>query len=144
MGADRWHGMVGAWSRYPDGLQLLTRGAVTVDYVASGAHIGGYILPGLRMMRRSLKLDAARIGFEHDDQVNTLPGRSTEVCQPWVWLTLGVIERINADAGVHNLRRVLLTGGDAQRFVDLGLQAEVRPGLVFEGLQVVAQGGQGE
>ena len=148
MGADRWHGMVGAWSRYQGGLAVVDAGsAVTVDYVAeSGAHIGGYILPGLRMMRRSLKLDAARIGFEHDDQVNTLPGRSTGECanHGLAWLTLGVIERINADAGVHNLRRVLLTGGDAQRFVDLGLQAEVRPGLVFEGLQAVAQDGKGE
>lgn len=147
MGADRWHGMVGAWSRYAGGLAVVDAGsAVTVDYVAeSGAHIGGYILPGLGMMRRSLKLDAARIGFEYDDQLNTLPGRSTGECvnHGLAWLTLGIIERINADIRAHNLRRVILTGGDAQRFVDLGLKAEVRPGLVFEGLQAVAQGGAG-
>ncbi len=145
MGADRWHAMVGAWSTCREGLVVVDAGsAVTVDYVGpDGAHIGGYILPGLQMMRRSLKLDAARIGFDEDDQLNTQPGRSTGECanHGLAWLTLGAIERIKADAANYGLARVLLTGGDAQRFEALGLHAEYRPALVFEGLQLVVQGG---
>lgn len=144
MGADRWHGMVAAWVQYRSGVAVVDAGsAVTVDYVnPDGLHIGGYILPGLGMMRRSLKLDAARIGFDADEQLNTAPGRSTGECvnHGLAWLTAAVITRIEQDAVRLGLGRVVLTGGDAPRFLDLGLKADYRPGLVFEGLELAAKG----
>ena len=65
MGADRWHAMLAGWVRCKASFAVVDAGsAVTVDYVnAGGRHLGGYILPGLQMMRRSLKVDAARIGL---------------------------------------------------------------------------------
>jgi len=66
MGADRWHAMYGAWLGHKQGFVVVDAGsAVTVDYVNShGRHLGGYILPGLQMMLRSLRTDAARIWFD--------------------------------------------------------------------------------
>lgn len=141
MGADRWHGMVGAWCAHRSSLAVIDAGsAVTVDYVRNdGCHLGGYILPGLGMMRRSLRMDAARIGFEHDDQLNTVPGQNTSECtnHGLAWLSAGVIDRIHMDCKSLKLDKLLVTGGDAQRLLSLGLQAEHRPGLVFEGLELI-------
>jgi len=139
MGADRWHAMVGAWSVLQTGFAVVDAGsAVTVDFVRTdGAHLGGYILPGLMMMRRSLKMDAARIGFEYDDELDTKPGQSTSECTNHgiAWLTSGVIDRVHKDCESYNLGNLLVTGGDADRFLSLGLDAEHRSGLVFEGLE---------
>ncbi|MBJ6138795.1 type III pantothenate kinase [Marinobacter litoralis] len=143
MGADRWHAMVAAWSRYCGGCAIIDAGsAVTVDYIdGGGMHLGGFILPGLGMMRRSLKLDAARIGFDVDDQLNTRPGQTTGECanHGLAWLTEGVIRQAHRDAETYGLQNVLITGGDASRFVQLGLRAEHVPELVLDGLQRVVE-----
>ncbi|MBR9872524.1 MAG: type III pantothenate kinase [Gammaproteobacteria bacterium] len=142
MGADRWHAMVAAWERFQQGCAIIDAGsAVTVDYVGGdGTHIGGFILPGLRMMRRSLKLDAARIGFDFDDQLNTRPGNTTGECanHGLAWLTEGVVRQIHRDAAAYGIPNILVTGGDAKRFLGLGLKAEYCPGLVLDGLHHVA------
>ncbi len=138
MGADRWHAMLAGWNEHRQSFAVVDAGsAVTVDYVSDeGQHLGGYILPGLQMMRRSLRLDAARIGFEFDEQIDATPGRSTGECanHGLAWLTEGVIARLHADVGRLGLSRTLLTGGDADRFLALGLNADIRPGLVLSGL----------
>ncbi|WP_323752960.1 type III pantothenate kinase [Marinobacter sp.] len=146
MGADRWHAMVAAWGRLKTGCAIIDAGsAVTVDYIdGHGVHIGGFILPGLGMMRRSLKLDAARIGFDFDEQLNTKPGTTTGECanHGLAWLTEGVVHQVHRDVAAYGIRNVLVTGGDAERFLGLGLQAEHCSGLVLDGLhQVVAQDG---
>ncbi|KXO06316.1 MULTISPECIES: type III pantothenate kinase [Marinobacter] len=141
MGADRWHAMLAAWVGARRSFAVVDAGsAVTIDYVdGQGQHLGGYILPGLHMMRRSLKLDAARIGFEYDEQINAAPGRSTGECanHGLAWLTESLVQRLHRDVGRLGLERVVLTGGDAGRFQSLGLKAEHRPGLVLEGLEIV-------
>lgn len=141
MGADRWHAMVAGWETETAGFAVVDAGsAVTVDYVGGdGRHLGGYILPGLQMMRRSLRLDAARIGFDFDDQVDTRPGVSTGECanHGLAWLTQGVIGQITKDVTCRGLGRIILTGGDADRFIRLGLAADYRPGLVLDGLQAI-------
>src|SRR5690554_433314 len=141
MGADRWHGMVAGWSAHKQSFAVVDAGsAVTIDYVnRQGLHLGGYILPGLQMMRRSLKLDAARIGFEYDDQINAAPGQSTGECanHGLAWLTEGLVERLHGDVGRLGLERIVLTGGDASRFLALGLKAEHRSDLVLEGLEII-------
>lgn len=138
MGADRWHAMLGGWVRCGAAFAVIDAGsAVTVDYVGpDGGHIGGYILPGLQMMRRSLKVDAARIGFEHHDVLSTTPGQSTGECvnNGLSWLSEAVVHRLLRDLSAYNLGSVFLTGGDAWRFQGLGLQSVFVEGLVLDGL----------
>ena len=148
MGADRWHGMTAGWHRVKNALAIVDAGsAVTVDYVdEQGQHLGGFILPGLLMMRRSLKLDAARIGFENSDILDIRPGKTTGECvnHGLAWLSASMIARIHSDAESLGLTRILVTGGDAQRLLGLGLDAEHCPDLVFEGLFLAAVLGPGD
>lgn len=141
MGADRWHAMYGAWQALKGGFAVVDAGtAMTVDYVAAdGRHIGGYIVPGLNMMLRSLQLDAARVGFDSREVAQYCPGRDTDECvnHGLSWLLLGAIERIHADVRDYGLSKILATGGDAPRLLDLGLDADRRPSLVLDGLNAV-------
>lgn len=138
MGADRWHAMYGAWALHRCGCAVVDAGsAITVDYVSpSGRHIGGYILPGLKMMLKSLKTDAARISFEADDVSMIQPGKSTAECvnQGLSWLSLAMIERVKGDMAEFGLTEALVTGGDAQRLEALGFAGHHCPSLVLDGL----------
>jgi type III pantothenate kinase len=141
MGADRWHAMYGAWLDHKQGFVVVDAGsAVTVDYVNKhGQHLGGYILPGLQMMLRSLRTDAARIWFDPEQGLATDPGRSTGECvnHGLAWLSGAMIERVTADARKHALSDVLVTGGDATRLVGLGLPGIHRTDLVLSGLRAI-------
>lgn len=142
MGADRWHGMYGAWIDHKHGFVVVDAGsAVTVDFVNHcGRHLGGYILPGLQMMFRSLKNDAARIGFDPEQVLETGPGKSTGECvnHGLAWLSGAMIARIQWDAQAFGLADVLVTGGDADRLIGLGLSGIHRPDLVLAGLRAIA------
>ncbi|MDI9246620.1 type III pantothenate kinase [Marinobacter sp. CHS3-4] len=148
MGADRWHVMVGGWSRKPGGFAVIDAGsAITVDYVSdNGHHHGGYILPGKHMMLRSLQQDAARINFESLDADANLPGKSTTECvqHGLVWLWQGVIGQVISDCREFGLSQVYCTGGDGQALMAAGLPAEYEPDLVLEGLAVVDAGASGQ
>ena len=142
MGADRWHAMYGAWLGHKQGFVVVDAGsAVTVDFVDQcGRHLGGYILPGLQMMFRSLKTDAARIGFDPGQVWATGPGKSTGECvnHGLAWLSDAMIVRILQDAQVFGLAEILVTGGDADRLIGLGLCGIHRPDLVLAGLRAIA------
>jgi type III pantothenate kinase len=148
MGADRWHAMYGAWLDHKQGFVVVDAGsAVTVDYVDShGQHLGGYILPGLQMMLRSLRTDAARIWFDPEQGLATDPGRSTGECvnHGLAWLSGAMVERIIADARKRGLSDLLVTGGDANRLIGLGLPGIHRPDLVLCGLRAIDAEGPSE
>lgn len=148
MGADRWHAMYAAWHTSRQGFAVVDAGsAVTVDYVAaSGRHLGGFILPGLQMMLRSLKTDAARIAFDPTQVLDTKPGQSTGECvnHGLAWLSAGMVERIHQDVHSLNLPEIFVTGGDADRLLGLGLKAVSRPQLVLDGLSLIDHEGLAE
>lgn len=138
MGADRWHGMYGAWALHRGGCAVIDAGsAITVDYVSQeGLHLGGYILPGLKMMLKSLKTDAARITFEANDVASAQPGKNTTECvnHGLSWLSLAMIERVRKDMAEFGLAEVLVTGGDALWLLALGMDGSHHPSLVLDGL----------
>lgn len=141
MGADRWHAMYGAWLDYKQGFIVVDAGsAITVDYVgSSGHHLGGFILPGLHMMRRSLQVDAARIGFDPSHVSDCSPGKSTSECvnHGLTWLSSALIGRVHSDSENAGVRDILVTGGDAERLLNLGLKATYRSSLVLDGLAAI-------
>lgn len=141
MGADRWHAMYGAWQEHKRGFVVVDAGsAITVDYVSSaGQHLGGFILPGLNMMLKSLQVDAARIGFDPEPASDTRPGTTTGECvnHGLAWLTGALVGRVHQDSDALGLPDILVTGGDADRLLQLGLTAECHPSLVLEGLALI-------
>ncbi len=141
MGADRWHAMYGAWRIAENGFAVVDAGsAITVDYVqGSGQHLGGYILSGKQMMLRSLRQDAARIGFDTLDASAADPGKSTTECVQHgvVWLFESMIERVKNDCERLSLDTVFITGGDGQSLNRLGLSGRYLPDLVLQGVAMI-------
>lgn len=141
MGADRWHALYAAWINWHGGVAVVDAGsALTLDFLSTdGRHRGGYILPGRAMMQRGLRQDAARIGFEDLAETSAAPGRSTTECvhNGLNWLWLGLVERLHMDCRQENVSTILLTGGGGLTLQSLGLDAELRPDLVFEGLAAI-------
>lgn len=141
MGADRWHGMYGAWTLLGDSFAVIDAGsAITVDYVdADGGHLGGYILPGRRMMLRSLRNDAARIGFEDHKSDAGDPGSTTTECvhHGLFWLWQSMVARVHEDCRTQGINNILVTGGDASGLLAAGLNADEVPDLVIKGLATI-------
>ncbi len=55
MGVDRWLAMVASFQQYGESVIVDCGSACTIDWVdVSGCHRGGYIMPGLGMMRHSI------------------------------------------------------------------------------------------
>ena len=80
MGVDRWLAMIAAWQRLQAPVCVVDAGsALTIDFLdAGGEHSGGYILPGIAMMERSLLGQTARVRFGEAPRDHLEPGKSTE------------------------------------------------------------------
>ncbi|MDC0663252.1 type III pantothenate kinase [Marinobacter sp. SS21] len=143
MGVDRWHALYGAWLRCRSSFAVVDAGsAITIDFVSQqGEHLGGYILPGKRMMLRSLRQDAARIGFGAVLTEGLAPGASTTECvhHGLRWLWRGMAQQMAAEADARGLEKVFVTGGDALELMDAGLEADHVPDLVLAGLVAIVE-----
>jgi len=150
LGPDRWCGMIGAWQRARGPLVCIAAGtAMTLDAVdAGGAHLGGLIVPGCDLMIDSLlrrTSDIAPAAHRAPAAGSDMLGHNTAAA-----LQLGATHALAALAvrtidwvtGVVGTRpRVFLGGGDAARVEPLlGVEVEVRSGLVLDGLAVMAEG----
>lgn len=136
MGVDRWLAMLAAWGGGPEPVCVVDAGtALTIDLVdARGGHEGGYIIPGIPLMVQALVGGTDRIAVEAGVKPALTPGTSTSDCvNHGVWLaTYGALKAVLARAPEH---RVVVTGGNGQGLLSLGINGEWRPQLVFEGLR---------
>lgn len=148
LGVDRWLAMIGAWRAAHGPLLVVSAGtALTVDAVdADGRHRGGFIVPGIGMMRDALYsrtggiataaalADAAREGMFG---VNT----AGAVEQGAVVAQAALAERAAAELArlTGASPRRFLTGGDAGRLQPwLPSAYESVPDLVLQGLATLA------
>ena len=141
---DRWLAVVGAYQLSGGACLVLDLGtAVTADFVAAnGEHLGGYICPGLPLMRNQLRTHTRRIRYDDISAERALqslqPGRSTvEAVERGCALML----RGFALAQVELARErwggdftVYLTGGDAALVSEVLPRARLVSDLVFVGL----------
>lgn len=139
MGVDRWLGMLAAWQRQRSGLCVIDCGsAITVDWVdAQGQHLGGYIIPGLRMMQTSLLNNTARVKFDPQSfGWDEAPGVTTEACvkNGSSYLLSALAEKIQRQADEKGIQSLVVTGGDGHFLVDYLRSAQWEPELVMEGL----------
>lgn len=148
MGADRWLVMLAGFHRASRGQQR--RGccvvdcgsAVTVDYVdADGQHLGGFIAPGLRLMRKGLLNNTRQILLPEESQqrFDTRPGRSTEeaVGHGIELMLAALAQRVVKDCAdlLGGDALLLVTGGDGERFIDAAGCGEWCADLVLDGLE---------
>jgi type III pantothenate kinase len=137
MGVDRWVAMIGAWREFGGPLCVVDAGtAITVDVLdGDGQHQGGFILPGVDLMRRALSSGTGRIRVDALSAPDITPGTSTQACvSAGVWRgAVGAIQMLLADFADH---RAVITGGHASLLMSLGVVADSRPDLVLEGLRL--------
>lgn len=145
LGIDRWLAVIEARHRYGAAIVVDCGSALTLDAVtADGVHLGGYIVPGLGMLRRSLLQNTADVHLAGALSPGLGPGRSTTEGVEFGVLRMTVAFVTDA---VVELRRglpdtcsVLLTGGDARVVGQfLPIEAKMEPDLVLDGLERVAQ-----
>lgn len=144
LGLDRWLALVGAYATVGKACLVLDLGtAVTSDFVsAGGEHLGGFICPGMPLMRGQLRTHTRRIRYDdaaaEEAHSSFAPGRSTaEAVERGCTLML----RGFAASQLELARQywgddfiVFVTGGDAELVKDVTPGARLVPDLVFIGL----------
>lgn len=144
LGMDRWLAALGAFHLAKGACLVIDLGtAAKADFVsADGEHLGGYICPGMPLMRSQLRTHTRRIRYDDASAERALsslePGRSTvEAVERGCVLMLQGFARTQleqARALWGDDFTVFLTGGDAPLVREAAPQARVVPDLVFVGL----------
>ena len=146
LGVDRWCGMIGASQETESDFIVADCGsAITVDVVtSSGQHLGGYILPGIAMMKKSLATDTADVHLKTEPtKVSLTPGNSMVGCvESGVHLAaVKLIESVYENQLQRNENvQCFITGGDAAVLSELlSVKCAMIPDLVIRGLAVIAK-----
>ena len=137
--------MIGALHSTESSFIVIDAGsALTIDVVKqSGEHIGGYIVPGLRMMKNSLGLNTAQIMLGQDAKLPSMSlGKSTSDCVE-AGIHLSSVKLIEAvfEEESRKLKecQVFITGGDANLLASLlSLKYVIIPDLVLRGLSIIS------
>lgn len=150
LGSDRWCALIGAYHMANSDVIVIDCGsAITIDLVnQSGEHLGGYILPGLAMMKKSLGLDTAQVKVNSSSlEGNSIkPAHSTSECvAAGVNLAaVSVIESVIKQQLAHSSHfKCYLTGGDADSLAEhLTAEYVKMYNLVIRGLAFIAENDQ--
>ncbi len=143
MGVDRWLASIAAFHHVGGACVVVDLGsAITVDVVdESGLHHGGYIVPGLRLMRESLRLGTHDVKVSASEMSAICLGRSTTdaVNHGALRMIKNLVESVAAEM-LPSPAKIVLTGGDASWLQPvLADEVECIPDLVLDGLALVAE-----
>ena len=149
LGIDRWLALVAAWQREQGAVAVVDAGtAITVDMVdRKGQHQGGYIVPGIGLMRRSLAGETRDLALPQSFPKPDLPsgfpppGKSTESAVAGGTLAMSIAFVDAALAGFAALSDTSITtflcGGDAHLLHPrLASPTRLAPTLVLDGLAI--------
>ncbi|HEB98625.1 MAG TPA: type III pantothenate kinase [Thiotrichales bacterium] len=149
LGVDRWLALIAARGRGKGPVAVVDAGtAITIDVLsAKGQHLGGLIVPGISLMREALAERAEGIGglpslAETPPEGLLAADTGSAVIGGTLYAAVAVIDRVLADVrqelGANT--RCFITGGDAEQLLPLlATQPRHAPGLVLEGLAMVAR-----
>ncbi|WP_163835750.1 type III pantothenate kinase [Spartinivicinus ruber] len=145
LGVDRWLAMLGCHHLYPDYNKVVVSlgSAITIDVIKSnGRHEGGYIVPGFRLMRESLRVNTAQVQVDKTDQQRIDLGKNTAeaVEHGMLKMVIAFIESVAAPIKLQNDQTVVvITGGDAATIASsLTVDYLHKPELVLDGLSLVS------
>ncbi len=141
LGDDRWYALVGAVSRYACPLIVADIGsAVTIDIVDSrGQHLGGYITPGIEMMRQALNrgTDIDLSGSQSLIEATSVPNNTVSaVNQGALLATAAFIDSVHAASESKSIS-ILTGGGDTQMADLMHSSVTVDSNLMFFGIKSV-------
>ena len=143
LGVDRWLAVLAAFNLKKNNVVVVDVGsALTVDLVSKeGCHLGGYIIPGDRLMWTALLKDTGKVRFNINELKPSLKfglDTSSAVSAGIHAALLGAIMvAVNgAKENLNGVFDVIITGGGAESIAnDLPINSEVCPELVLDGLQ---------
>ena len=150
LGADRWASLIAAWQRVGHACLVVNCGtATTVDALSdSGEFLGGLIMPGITLMRQSLKHNTAQLP-DDEGRVQNFPRNTADAIYSGViQATLGAIERQSVllqnlllqNPGAKRSASCILSGGAADKIEgQLGMHTERVDNLVLEGLKIIGE-----
>ena len=140
LGADRWAALIGAWSILRGPCLVVTAGtATTVDVLrGDGKFVGGVILPGLELMKRSLARNTAGLPLARG-RFAAEPRNTADAIETGCLLAqIGAIERVFAT--MEHGAACVLAGGAAHRIArHLSIPVRLVDNLVMEGLVRIAE-----
>ncbi len=139
LGVDRWLALVAARNYFPFSVCIVDCGtAVTVDFLnQDGMHLGGLILPGLKLMRSSLARKTAELELINQEYpVRLADNTEAAIYSGTLFSIAGLIEHVMLNKPDFQL---ILTGGDAEIIArQLTIDAMVKSDLVLSGLALVS------
>lgn len=117
LGIDRWAALVAAWHRTKHATVVVNAGtAVTIDALADGVFLGGTIMPGLYLLRASLRQNTAQLdvgeGAYAEFPINTPDAIETGCLNAVVGAIHLMQKRLEKRSGW--LPKLVMTGGDAR------------------------------
>lgn len=144
LGVDRWCALLGARAMTTAPCLVVMAGtATTIDTLdADGQFLGGLILPGLDLMRRSLARDTAALPLADGKHQPNPRNTDDAIMSGCLEAQLGAIERAFARLPQATTACCLLSGGAAQQLAPLlDIPHRLIDNLVLEGLarQIVSQ-----
>lgn len=150
LGADRWFALVGYRNLATDNAVIIDAGtALTIDWLnGNGHHLGGWIVPGRRLMQESMHNGTANLSEQLTEECYRQPATSTQQAMSYGvhYALVGAIAQAlsaSAELFANEPYSVVVTGGDGERLVK-SLQATQSTNycriddLVFKGLAVAA------
>jgi type III pantothenate kinase len=141
LGVDRWLALVAAFEDAREACCVIDCGTtITLDVVgASGQHFGGFIVPGLKLMRDALAGRSSALVIL-DAQIDTEPGTTTAeaITHGTYNMALGFIrDQYWQVLKQHGQVQWYLTGGDAPVLAQqLEWEHKLVPDLVLDGLRL--------
>ncbi|PYE31872.1 type III pantothenate kinase [Idiomarina fontislapidosi] len=150
LGADRWFALLGYRVEAHNHCMIIDAGtAMTIDWMdASGCHLGGWIIPGRRLMHESMHQKTALVKGELAEDCFREPANNTATAMSYGvhYALVGAISQ-----GLHVSRQqfadepfdVVVTGGDGERLIQSLSCIEPisyirKDDLVFKGLLAAA------
>ena len=138
LGADRWAALIAANARQPNQRLLIADcgTAVTLDILDKREHQGGYILPGLTTMQRSLQQSTADLPLVAGIGVQLADNTADAIRHG---CTISIIAALEWAMQNHACELCLLTGGDAAVLApQLKIPLLEVSDLVLQGLELLS------
>lgn len=135
LGIDRWLAVMAIADAATPALVLDAGTAVTLDvYHPQHGHLGGYILPGLRLQQESLAAQTARVRFPEPDWSGVSPG--TDTASSVGHGSVRALTALVKDVAASQERQPVLwlTGGDAPWLLPWLPDAVLAPDLLLRGM----------
>jgi len=138
LGVDRWLALIAAHQLYRGNSCIVDCGtAITIDLLASnGLHRGGYICPGLTLMKETLFKHTQSLPLGNDTfPLEAATSTAAAIYAGTLNAALGLIAQVMAEQPPST--QLILTGGDAELLAGhMQLKPLIHPDLVLYGLAI--------